>query len=71
MRKPITQNPSKARELLLDQMQRNGERWNRLGDDQLEILREREQLEELWRLAGWGDPPPFTPTMPLAYRRVS
>ncbi len=67
----VTPSPSKsaAKRLLLKEFERVGERWNRMGDDQLDLLRQRKELEELWELADFGEEPPeFAPTMPLARR---
>lgn len=63
----VEMTPAKAaaREIMERDFERIGLRWMRTGDDQAELLRERSELEELWRLAGFGDPPEFRPTMAL------
>lgn len=51
-----------AKRILEQQFERIGMRYFQLGADQLDLLRERQEAEELWRLAGLGDPPEFSPT---------
>lgn len=51
-----------AKRILEAQFERIGARWHQLGSDQLDLLRERQEAEELWRLAGLGEPPEFAPS---------
>lgn len=51
-----------AKRILEAQFERLGSRWHNAGSEQLDILRERQEAEELWRLAGLGEPPEFAPT---------
>lgn len=59
-----------AYRLLEKQMEKNGNRYAATVEEQLDILEERGELEQLWRLAGYGDPPPFTPSSTAGARRV-
>lgn len=53
-----------AYDLMLRRFERIGERWHQYSDEQLMLIEERQELEKLWALAGFGTPPPFEPTMP-------
>lgn len=60
----LTPQKRQAYELMLRRFERIGERWHHNTDEQYELLLERKELEDLWRLAGFGDPPEFSPTRP-------
>lgn len=64
MRK-LTPAQAKAKELMERDFERIGNRWHQHVEEQLELRREREELEALWRLAGFGEPPRFRPTVPV------
>lgn len=51
-----------AHDLMMRRFEAIGEKWQGAADQQLELLRERQEWEELWRLAGFGDPPAFNPS---------
>ena len=55
-----------ARDLLLREFERIGMRYQQHAEQQYESLRERQDLETLWRMAGLGDPPEFAPTVRYA-----
>ena len=57
-----------AHALMLRRFERIGERWHQYSDEQLMLMDERRELEELWKLAGFGEAPPFEPTMPRVAR---
>jgi hypothetical protein len=53
-----------AKALMEREFLRIGNKWHQLGEDQMDLMRERRDMEELWRLAGLGEPPVFKPTTP-------
>lgn len=65
-------SPAKAsaKALMEREFERIGMKWQQMGEDQLDLMRERRDMEDLWRLAGLGDPPPFAPTMPHLARNA-
>lgn len=58
----MTPQKAAAKRILEAQFERIGDRYWQNADQQLDLLRERQEAEELWRLAGLGDPPTFAPT---------
>lgn len=52
-----------AKRLLENQLAANATRYHKTTDEHLDLLRERLELEELWRLnPAFGDVPVFRPT---------
>jgi hypothetical protein len=60
----LSREKQQAYDLMSREFLRIGNKWQQLGEDQLDLMRQRRDMEELWRLAGFGDPPKFAPTMP-------
>jgi hypothetical protein len=58
-----------ARELMEREFERIGLRYHRHAEDQWELLQERHELEELWALGGFGEPPAFEPTAAAAIKQ--
>lgn len=68
--KDLPPQKRQAYELLLRKRERLAERYHQSVDEQWEIMREIEEDNELWRMAGFGEPPEFRPTRPLPTHKV-
>lgn len=66
-------NPAKAKakDLMLAEFESIGLRYHQYMEDQMELLLERQRIEELWRLAGFGEPPIFEPSRPRTLAGVA
>lgn len=61
---PSGANKDAARRLMERQFERLAMRWHDAADRQLETLREWEDNADLWRMAGFGEPPEFRSLRP-------
>ncbi len=66
----MTPQKASAKALMEREFMRIGTKWMQLGEDQIDLMRQRRDMEELWRLAGLGEPPAFAPTMPELARHA-
>lgn len=57
----MTPQKKAARDLMLREFERVGFRYDRYVEEQFELLQQRSSLEELWQLAGLGEPPAWRP----------
>ena len=60
-REQIPEHKRAAYDVLLRQAERIGERWHATVDEQWLLMEERHDFEQLWRNAGFGEPPEFRP----------
>ncbi len=56
---------AQARRLLEKQYLALGEKYQANVDEMFASAQQRAELDELWRLCGFGDPPEFAPTLRL------
>lgn len=67
----MTPQKAAAKALMEREFMRIGTRWQQMGEDQLDLMRQRRDMEDLWRLAGLGEPPAFAPSMPALTKTAS
>lgn len=67
----MTPQKAAARRILESQFERLGERYLANADERFQILQERREAEEMWRLAGFGEPPKFVARKPAELAEAS
>lgn len=66
----LTPAKKQAKELMLRRYERIGMRYHQFAEEQYELLQERAELDDLWRLGGFGEPPEFRPSVGVAAGRA-
>lgn len=61
----MTPGQKQAYRVLLNLYEANAERVHKTLDERIELEQERKELDELWRMAGLGEPPTFRTTRPV------
>ena len=63
--KDMTSGQQKAYRVLLNLYEANAERVHKTLDERIDLEQERKELDELWRMAGLGEPPTFKTSRPV------
>lgn len=61
--KELTPAQAAAKRLMEREFERIGNRYHAHIEEHFELAAERQDLEELWRTGGFGEPPAFEPSI--------
>lgn len=61
----MTPGQKQAYEVLLNLYEGNALRVHKTMDERIELEQERKELDQLWRMAGLGEPPVFKTSRPV------